>query len=253
MQAWIINWLRTVSWPAAFGVFLAENVLILLLVVAVGHWVGRRCVGRRVALAPEPLTAAELAAAGANVLLNTLTTLAGLWLWRAGVIRFRSDTGLRAALDVLVLLVGMDALMYLLHRVAHTRLLFAALHQFHHRFDRPRPLTLFALSPVENVAFGGLWLAFITVYHASWLGMSTYLFLNVLFGAVGHLGVEPCPPAWARRPVLRHLAGSSFHAQHHQDLRHNFGFYTLIWDRLFGTVRADYETDYGRVPRWLEE
>jgi lathosterol oxidase len=252
MPEWIINWLQTASWPALSLAFLVENLIILALVVLLGSLVITRFSARRVALAPEPLSRTEVLVALTNVLLNTLTTLVGLWLWRHGVIHFRTDAGLRALADVLVLLLSMDLLMYLLHRVAHTRVLYALLHKFHHQYDRPRPLTLFALSPVENLAFGGLWLMFISIYHASWLGMSLYLMLNVCFGAVGHLGVEPLPAGWVKRPVLRQFAGGSFHAQHHQDMKHNFGFYTLFWDRLCGTLRPDYERNYGRVPSWLE-
>ncbi len=252
MPQWIVNWLASASWPALLAVFLVENLAILLLVVLLGGWLAARYQTRRVAHAPAPLTRTEVTVALANVLLNTLTTLAGLWLWRKGVIRFRTDAGLRAVADVLLLLLTMDLLMYLLHRLAHTRPLYTLLHQFHHRYDRPRPLTLFTLSPFENIAFGALWLAVISVYDASWLGMSVYLLLNVAFGAVGHLGVEPCPRAWATTPVLRHIASGSFHAQHHQDLCHNFGFYTLLWDRLFRTLRPDYEHNYARLPTWLK-
>jgi sterol desaturase/sphingolipid hydroxylase (fatty acid hydroxylase superfamily) len=81
----------------------------------------------------------------------------------------------------------------------------------------------------------------------------SYLFLNVLFGAVGHLAVEPLPDSCSRRPLLRHIAGASFHAQHHQGMGQNFGFYTLLWDRLLGTLSPDYERDYGRIPGWSEE
>lgn len=253
MPEWIIEWLRTASWGALVLAFLVENLVILALVVSVGKWAVSSFGARRVAHTPDPLSATEVVVALVNVLFNTLTTLAGLWLWRGGVIQFRTDAGPRAFADVLVLLLVMDLLMYLLHRVAHTRVLYALLHRFHHRYDRPRPLTLFALSPAENLAFGALWLTFISVYDASWLGMSVYLFLNVLFGAVGHLGVEPLPASVARRPLLRYIAGASFHAQHHQDKRHNFGFYTLFWDRLLGTLRPDYESDYGRVPACVEE
>lgn len=253
MLEWVIGWLGSASWPALLAAFLVENLLILGLVVVVGRWVTARFGDRRVALAPEPLTATEVWVALSNVLLNTLTTLAGLWLWRRGVVHFRTDAGLFALADVLVLLLGMDLLMYLLHRIAHTPLLYPLLHQFHHRYDRPRPLTLFALSPFENLAFGALWLAVISVYDASWLGMSIYLVLNVFCGAVGHLGVEPFPASWARAPVLRNLAGGSFHAQHHQDGGHNFGFYTSLWDRLLGTLRPDYERNYGRVPEWARD
>jgi hypothetical protein len=109
------------------------------------------------------------------------------------------------------------------------------------------------VAPVENLAFGGLWLLFISVYDASWLGISVYLMLNVFFGAVGHLGVEPFPQSWVSKAGLRNFAGGSFHAQHHQDMRHNFGFYTLFWDRLLGTLRPDYEQHYGHVPGWARE
>jgi Delta7-sterol 5-desaturase len=253
MPVWLIKWLQTAPWPEVCVAFLVENLIIFALVIVLGGWVAARYGARRVALQPDKLSLTELVVASVNVLLNTMTTLAGLFLWRKGVINFRSDVGLLALVDVLVLLLGMDLLMYLLHRMAHTRILYTLLHQFHHRYDRPRPLTLFLLSPIENLAFGGLWLAFISLYHASWLGMSLYLMLNVFFGAVGHLGVEPFPQRWISNPVLRYVAGGSFHAQHHQDMQHNFGFYTLIWDRLLGTVRADYERNYGHVPGWIRE
>ena len=90
------------------------------------------------------------------------------------------------------------------------------------------------------MAFGGLWLAVIAIYDATWAGMSVYLALNVLFGLVGHLGVEPLPARWLGIPGLNLLTTSTFHAGHHDGEHSNFGFYTLIWDRLFGTLAPDY-------------
>jgi Delta7-sterol 5-desaturase len=251
MPEWIINWLQSASYLDLFVVFLVENLIILALVVLTGHWLIRRFVFPRVALPPEKLTRTELIIALVNTLLNTATTLAGLWLWRWGIISFRKDVGFFAFLDILVLLFLMDLLMYVLHRMAHIPLFYPLFHQFHHQYERVRPLTLFALNPVENLAFGALWLTVISVYPASWLGMSVYLMLNVFFGAIGHLGVEPFPLKWVKIPFLRNMAGGSFHAQHHQDMNHNFGFYTLIWDRLFGTLRTDYEQNYARLPEWV--
>ncbi len=91
------------------------------------------------------------------------------------------------------------------------------------------------LIPVENIGFGSLWLFVIAVYSTLWFGMSAYLFLNVAFGTIGHLGVGPF---LGRIPIINYIARSSFHAQHHQDMNHNFGFYSIVWDRLFGTLRA---------------
>jgi len=243
-----LDWLRMVPWGIAALLALVENTAILVIAVATGDWAVRRFRHRPVAEPPLPVTRLEVVAAAAGVFLNSAVTVAGLYLWRIGIISLRVDVGLRALLDVPILLLVMDALMYALHRLAHLPVLFELLHRFHHRYDRPRPLTLFALSPAEALAFGGLWLAVLSAASFSWLGISIYLGLNVAWGTIGHLGVEPVPPELARRPLVAQVAGSSFHAQHHQEIGHNFGFYTLIWDRLLGTLRPDYDHAYGRPP-----
>ena len=110
------------------------------------------------------------------------------------------------------------------------RWLFPIVHATHHHYDRPRPLNLFVLNPAEVLGFGGLWLALLCVYPATWAGILIYLTLNLAFGTLGHLGVEPFPKAVARWPLLRHLGSSTFHANHHGDRDVNFGFYTDVWD-----------------------
>jgi sterol desaturase/sphingolipid hydroxylase (fatty acid hydroxylase superfamily) len=247
----LIEWLRTADLWQAVAVLLLENLLIFGLAVALGAWLVRRYSARPVALPPHPLEPREIAVAASSVVLNTVVTVLGLFLWRAGIVRFRTDVGAWAWLDVLVLLLIMDFAMYFLHRLAHHPWIFPLMHRLHHVYDRPRPLTLFILNPVENLAFGGLWLVVISLYHASWLGMSIYLALNVLFGMVGHLGVEPLPSSWVRLPGLRWIAGSTFHARHHQDRGSCYGFYTVFWDWLFGTLRPDYWSDFGKLPAWV--
>lgn len=249
----LIHWLQTAPLGWAILALLAENTLILLVAIIGGEWLIQVYADRRVAPLAPPLQRREVLIAISSVVGTTVITLIGLFLWRAGIIRFRTDAGLYAWLDVIVLLLVMDLAMYGLHRLAHHPLFFSWLHRLHHEFDRPRPLTLFILNPLENLAFGGLWLAVVSVYPASWLGMSIYLTLNVLFGTMGHLGVEPFPRWWGRVPILRYVGGSTFHARHHQDLGCNFGFYTLVWDRLFGTLRKDYFESIGTLPAWVTE
>jgi len=240
----LIDALAGLSWGWAALAFALENLAIFGLSLGLGRWLqGRRF--RRITPPAPPLRPLELALVCSTLILNTAVTLVGWALWREGVIHFRREWGpLVVALDLLVLAGGMDVAMYALHRLAHHRLLFTLLHRAHHLFDRPRPLTLFALNPAEALAFGGLWLAVVTVYDATWAGMSIYLALNVLFGLVGHLGVEPLPQRWLGTPALRWLTTSTFHAGHHQTPSTNFGFYTLIWDRLFGTLDPDYEARF---------
>jgi sterol desaturase/sphingolipid hydroxylase (fatty acid hydroxylase superfamily) len=242
----IIAWLREVPLGLAALVFLAKNVLVLLLTVAVGEALRRRFAHRRVAPEPPPIERRELGLAAACAVLNSVVTFAGLLLWREGFIRFRLDFGPRVLVDLVVLVLVMDAAMYALHRVAHARLLYARLHAPHHLYEHARPLTLFVLSPVEVLGFGALWLAVCVLYEASWLGMLLYLVFNTLWGVLGHIGVEPFPDGWVRWPVVGRIATTTFHARHHLDLGHNFGFYTVLWDRLFGTLAPDYEATFAR-------
>ncbi len=236
----LIRALADLHWGAAGALFLVENLAIIGLSLALGRWILARG-ARRIAAPPPPLSPLEVALTASTLALNTAVTLGGWALWRADIIHFRAEwRPLWILLDVLVLAAVMDFAMYALHRLAHHPLLYPLLHRMHHRFDRPRPLTLFALNPAEAVAFGGLWLAVVAVYDATWAGMSVYLALNVLFGLVGHLGVEPLPARWVGLPVLGLLTTSTFHAGHHDGEHTNFGFYTLIWDRLFGTLAPDY-------------
>ena len=228
---------------------LAENTIILLGAVGVGEWLTRRFGDRPVVDAAPPVDATQIVFATSAVLLNSLITFLGLLLWRAGIIQVRADTHTAAVLvDFLRLVFMMDVCMYVLHRVAHLPVFFRLIHRTHHHYDNPRPLILFVLNPLEVLGFGLLWLILLCCYDATWLGMSLYLAFNVLFGVIGHIGVEPVPDRWKRVPVLRYLATSSFHAGHHQHEGYNFGFYTLIWDRIFGTLSPNYENDFGRPP-----
>jgi sterol desaturase/sphingolipid hydroxylase (fatty acid hydroxylase superfamily) len=248
MTSDVLGWLYRRPLGEAALLLGAANLLVFALALGLGRALARRHQARRVTPAPPPIGRPELLYAAATVLLNTGVTIAGLELWRRGHIRFRTDTGLRALADVPILLLAMDAAMYFLHRLAHAPPLFRLAHREHHRFAHPRVLTLFVLHPLETLGFGALWLGLISVYDASLLGMSIYLTLNVAFGAIGHLGVEPLPDRWLRLPVLRHIATSTFHAQHHLYETVNYGFYTLIWDRLFGTLSPRYQPDFGRLP-----
>ncbi len=244
----LLGALRSLDLYTITALLLAENLVIFILAILLGHVLIRLFSHKPVALPPDTLSRTEIVLTLTTILLNTAVTVAGWWLWRHDIIQFRTDTGIWAWADVLLLLLVMDCAMYFLHRMAHIKVLYTILHKIHHKYDRPRPLTLFVLNPFETISFGVLWLAVIALYDASWLGMSIYLGLNVLFGLIGHLGVEPLPDSWRRIPLLGYLSTSTFHAQHHHDKEHNFGFYTLFWDRLFGTLSPHYAEEFGRLP-----
>ena len=222
-----------------------ENLIILLIVLVMGKFLVHRYQEHRVTQAPAPLTAIEIAFATSCVLLNIVVTVVGVLLWQGSIIHVRFDTNLLEIIgDSIILFFAMDFAMYVFHRIAHHPRLFPIVHLTHHRFENPRPLTLFVLNPFETLGFGSLWLLVLVIYPATWLSIVIYLTLNIVFGLVGHLGVEPMPDQWINLPLIGYISTSTFHAEHHVDQAHNFGFYTLIWDRLFGTISPDYIDDF---------
>jgi lathosterol oxidase len=215
-------------WQASRWLLLL-NIVQFALSLAVGEWVVHRFQARRVAESPGPIARDELGLVAVCLVLNTSVGIAGWWLWQHGIIVVRPSTLGRTITDVAVLFVAMDFLMYASHRIAHVPPIFLLVHGIHHRYVNPRPLDLFALSPIEVLGFGGLWLFVMWIYPATWAAVLIYLALNLIFGTLGHLGVEPFPR------MTRWLGSSTFHAGHHANREVNFGFYTSVWDRLFGT------------------
>lgn len=241
----LIRPLYTMPLGEAAAWIILQNALIFVVTLVIGHVAVRVFKNHAITQPAPPITLLEIVLAVSCVLLNALITWIGLILWRAGIVHLRPPVGLLdITLDFLVLFFAMDFAMYVFHRVAHHPLLYPIIHDTHHRFENPRPLTLFVLNPFETLGFGALWLVVITVYQSSFAGMIAYLTLNVAFGLMGHLGVEPFPKLWLNLPIIRYISTSTFHAEHHQDRHHNYGFYTVIWDRLFGTLSPDYTDDF---------
>jgi sterol desaturase/sphingolipid hydroxylase (fatty acid hydroxylase superfamily) len=235
----LLEYFKTLGWLEAVPVFLAENLLVVLLALGFGYLL-QVLFGRSRAMGPvqRPISRQEIRLAAYTLLINTVVTYAGFVLWRTGFITIRENFSWRILLDFVVLFLGMDLLMYVFHYVIHQTVLYRWIHALHHEYPEPQPIDLFVLHPLETFGFGGLWLLLMAVYPANFLAIFAYLTVNVLFGVVGHSAVEPFPTAWERAPLLRYIGSSGFHFQHHQSDQHNFGFYTSIWDRIFGTFAS---------------
>jgi len=161
----------------------------------------------------------------------------GFWFWKEGVIIMQLSFSFYILIDFVLLFLAMDFLMFVFHFMIHKTPAHKYIHQLHHQAVDPKPIDLFVLHPLETICFGSLWLCLLWVYPFNFYSITLYLTLNVVFGMIGHLGLEPFPVALRNHTLVKFLGTSTYHHQHHQDVNHNFGFYTTLWDRLFGTLK----------------
>ncbi|BAV06467.1 Sterol desaturase/sphingolipid hydroxylase, fatty acid hydroxylase superfamily [Filimonas lacunae] len=207
-------------------IFLTENILITFGVLFIGSFFYK---GRY-------STKDWYLCAVTNVL-NTVVTFAGYRLWEHQYIVIDTHFSWWMLPHFIILFLAMDLLMFVFHIIIHKTFLYKAVHMLHHEAVDPSPIDLFVLHPVEALGFGSLWLLLLLIYPFNIYGIIIYLVVNVIFGLIGHLGMEPLPSAMLQWPGIRYLGTSTFHHNHHQDIRYNFGFYTSIWDRIFRTYK----------------
>ena len=140
-----------------------------------------------------------------------------------------------------------DAYFYWMHRLMHHPQLFKAVHLIHHKSTNPSPWTSYAFHPLEAVIETGIipLIAFAFPVHGTAIGL--FMLFQFVYNVYGHLGYELYPRGFHKTPIGRWVNTSVAHNLHHGRFHGNYGLYPLIWDRLCGTLREDYEETYERT------
>ncbi|WP_142687813.1 sterol desaturase family protein [Chitinophaga polysaccharea] len=168
---------------------------------------------------------------------NALVFIVGYSLWQRDILSVGDSTNvLLIIMEVIFLVIAMDFLMYIFHRVAHLPLFYKLFHLRHHQHESTNAISLFVLHPVEALGFGGLFVLVLFIYPFSYPAISIYLFINLLWGTIGHLDKEILPKRISVLLQSGFLGTTRFHNDHHKLPHYNYGFYTVLWDRIFGTL-----------------
>ena len=71
--------------------------------------------------------------------------------------------------------------------------------------------------------------------------LAIFVFVNIsaIWSTIGHLGYEIFPRSFTKSIFGKYLNLATVHNQHHKLFLYNFGYYTTIWDRIFGTLHPD--------------
>ncbi len=158
--------------------------------------------------------------------INILIAIPGYLLYISSKINFITDTNYFR--DFLLLYLIFDITFYCLHYISHHLWPFTIFHKKHHTHQSFNVISLYVMHPIESVLFG----AFLTIcaFLFTWnlYSFLSFIFINWFLGLLNHLNTNSI-----KQPVF--FCNSNFHKIHHQYPNKNYGFYTVLWDKIFKT------------------
>lgn len=224
-----LTWIQWI----VFG--LTVNIFLYLFSIGLYLFIDKTCHKKSLSDLNHPVSRSDLYVSFLTIICNCLVMLIGVFLWKNAWIEVGSSLSPVLVLsEVFALILLMDFFMYLFHYAAHLPWAYKLLHRKHHEHVNTNFLSLFVLHPAETIGFGLMILALLVFYNFSVVSITFYLMINLVWGTIGHLNKEFFPARFDRLFV----GTTRFHNQHHRDETKNFGFYTSIWDRLFGTYKS---------------
>lgn len=140
-----------------------------------------------------------------------------------------------------------DTYFYFSHRLMHHKALFKWFHLVHHKSTNPSPWAAYAFHPLEALVEVGIVIIFLFTIPIHKSHLLIFFLMMIIYNVYGHLGYELYPKGFSKSVVGRWVNTSVNHNQHHQYFTGNYGLYFLFWDRIFGTVREDYDAKYEEV------
>ncbi|MCL1663232.1 sterol desaturase family protein [Elizabethkingia ursingii] len=222
------------SWTQWLIFSLVVNVFLYLFSIGLYLFVDKTCRKDKLQKEDHPVTKSDFLLSLLTVICNSSIMLLGVFLWKNHWIVLDSNTPAGIIfLEVITLILLMDFCMYLFHYVAHSPYIYKILHGKHHEHVSTNFLSLFVLHPFETLGFGLMMIVLLMCYNFSPVAIVIYLTVNLIWGTIGHLNREFFPKKSDRLGI----GTTKFHNLHHMDESKNFGFYTSVWDRLFGTYK----------------
>lgn len=230
-----LSFFENLSWLDWIIFSLISNAFLYLFSIGFYVFIDKTCSKNKIQMTDHPFLKSDLYVSFLTLFLNIVVMLIGVSFWKTGWISLNeSKTILTLLIEIVTIILVMDLMMYIFHYLAHHPFIYKILHRKHHEHKRTNFLSLFVLHPLETLGFGLMMIFVFMWYDFSIFSIMIYLLINLIWGTIGHLNREFFPK-WTEQLFL---GTTKFHNQHHLNEQRNFGFYTSIWDRMFGTYKA---------------
>ena len=146
-----------------------------------------------------------------------------------------------------ILFIMHDLYFYIMHRIMHHPYLFKYIHLIHHKSTNPSPWAAYAFHPLEAIIEQGIVIIFYFTLPIHITHLAIFFLFSIIYNVYGHLGYELYPKGFNKSKIGKWINTSINHNQHHQYFKGNYGLYTLIWDRVFNTIRKDYDNQFESI------
>jgi Delta7-sterol 5-desaturase len=111
------------------------------------------------------------------------------------------------------------------------------LHSVHHKYNKENTLSPFAslaFHPVDGVAQGMSYCLMLTVFPMHLLTHELLLFFTAIWTTSIHDNVHA---------NVMPIMGAGYHTIHHTTYKHNYGHYTIYFDKLYGSLTTPEDTE----------
>lgn len=166
---------------------------------------------------------------------------------------FADHSVLYYVLTTIFLIAYHNTYFYFAHRLMHKPWMFKHVHAIHHLSKDPTPWAAFAFHPLEalvEIAFVPMIIFTVPLHFTSLLIVSMWM---IVFNVMGHLGFELFPKGFIRNNFVNWVNTSTNHNMHHKFITSNYGLYFNVWDKIFKTNHAKYESTFEEVTTRRDE
>jgi lathosterol oxidase len=144
------------------------------------------------------------------------------------------------ALSFLISMVAYDAWFYWMHRLLHSKLLYRAIHRWHHLSLPSVAWSNNSDTLLDNLFLQSYWMVVHLILPISPVVLLVHKLYDQISGVIGHSGVEHAGRfCWPPSPLI----SVTHHDQHHRFFNYNYATHFTLWDRLMGTLHPSHDTE----------